>query len=103
MPDATGSDDTTAPTPAADASDTADAGTAGADTAGADTAGADTAGADAMPDGETGPGPDLKNSYKEALARKTGRNSHAEQHLIGRRVGGGNNDTHKRTFRRKSG
>ena len=46
---------------------------------------------------------DIKSSYRDALDRKTGRNSHAEQHLIGRQVGGGNNETHKRTFRRKSG
>jgi uncharacterized protein DUF5302 len=46
---------------------------------------------------------DLKNSFREALARKAGRNSHAESHLEGRHIGGGNNDTHKRQFRRKSG
>jgi hypothetical protein len=46
---------------------------------------------------------DLKNSFREALARKAGRNSHVESHLEGRHIGGGNNDTHKRQFRRKSG
>lgn len=46
---------------------------------------------------------DLKNSFREALARKAGKNSHVESHLEGRHIGGGNNDTHKRQFRRKSG
>lgn len=46
---------------------------------------------------------DLKNSFRDALARKAGRNSHVEAHLDGRHIGGGNNDTHKRQFRRKSG
>ena len=45
----------------------------------------------------------IKDSYRAALARKSGQNSHVEQHLAGRRVGAGNNDTHKRQFRRKSG
>lgn len=51
----------------------------------------------------TGAPEDLKSSFRDALARKTGRNSHAESHLDGRHIGGGNNDTHKRQFRRKSG
>jgi hypothetical protein len=46
---------------------------------------------------------DLKSSFRDALARKAGRNSHVESHLEGRHIGGGNNDTHKRQFRRKSG
>ena len=46
---------------------------------------------------------DLKSSFRDALARKAGRNSHVESHLDGRHIGGGNNDTHKRQFRRKSG
>jgi hypothetical protein len=54
------------------------------------------------PDGAGAP-EDLKNSFREALARKAGRNSHVESHLDGRHIGGGNNDTHKRQFRRKSG
>lgn len=45
----------------------------------------------------------IKESFRAALARKSGQNSHVEQHLAGRRVGAGNNDTHKRQFRRKSG
>ena len=45
----------------------------------------------------------IKDSYRAALARKSGQNSHVEQHLAGRRLGAGNNDTHKRQFRRKSG
>jgi hypothetical protein len=53
---------------------------------------------------EAGGAPDeVKNSFREALARKAGRNSHVESHLEGRHIGGGNNDTHKRQFRRKSG
>ena len=46
---------------------------------------------------------DLKSSFRDALARKAGRNSHVESHLDGRHLGSGNNDTHKRQFRRKSG
>ena len=46
---------------------------------------------------------ELRESYKAALARKTAKNSHVEKHLDGHTVGGGNNDTHKRQFRRKSG
>jgi hypothetical protein len=46
---------------------------------------------------------DLKSSFRDALARKAGKNSHVESHLEGRHIGGGNNDTHKRQFRRKSG
>jgi hypothetical protein len=46
---------------------------------------------------------DLKSSFRDALARKAGRNSHTESHLEGRHIGSGNNDTHKRQFRRKSG
>ncbi len=46
---------------------------------------------------------DLKSSFRDALARKAGRNSHVENHLDGRHLGSGNNDTHKRQFRRKSG
>lgn len=45
----------------------------------------------------------VKNSFRAALARKTSQNSHVEQHLGKRGVGSGNNDTHKRQFRRKSG
>lgn len=45
----------------------------------------------------------IKDSFRAALARKSGQNSHVEQHLGGRRLGAGNNDTHKRRFRRKSG
>jgi hypothetical protein len=46
---------------------------------------------------------DLKSSFRDALARKAGRNSHVESHLDGRHLGSGNNDTRKRQFRRKSG
>ena len=45
----------------------------------------------------------IKDSFRAALARKSGQNSHVEKHLAGRGVGAGNNDTHKRQFRRKSG
>lgn len=45
----------------------------------------------------------VKDSFRAALARKTSQNSHVEQHLGKRGVGSGNNDTHKRQFRRKSG
>jgi uncharacterized protein DUF5302 len=55
-------------------------------------------------DEATAGGPaDLKSSFRDALARKAGRNSHVESHLDGRHLGSGNNDTHKRQFRRKSG
>jgi Family of unknown function (DUF5302) len=46
---------------------------------------------------------DLRSSFRDALARKAGRNSHVESHLDGRHLGSGNNDTRKRQFRRKSG
>jgi hypothetical protein len=46
---------------------------------------------------------DLRSSFRDALARKAGRNSHVEAHLDGRHLGSGNNDTRKRQFRRKSG
>jgi hypothetical protein len=59
---------------------------------------------DASADQATGGAPaDLKSSFRDALARKAGKNSHVESHLEGRHIGGGNNDTHKRQFRRKSG
>lgn len=45
----------------------------------------------------------IKDAFRAALARKSGQNSHVEQHLGKRGVGAGNNDTHKRQFRRKSG
>lgn len=45
----------------------------------------------------------VKETFRAALARKTSQNSHVEQHLGKRGVGSGNNDTHKRQFRRKSG
>lgn len=53
--------------------------------------------------GNAGAPEDLKSSFRDALARKAGRNSHVESHLDGRHLGSGNNDTHKRQFRRKSG
>jgi hypothetical protein len=46
---------------------------------------------------------DLKESFKEALARKHARNTHPEAHLDGHTVGTSTNDTRKRQFRRKSG
>jgi hypothetical protein len=46
---------------------------------------------------------ELRESFKEALARKQAKNSHVERHLDGHTVGHGQNDTTKRMFRRKSG
>ncbi len=46
---------------------------------------------------------ELHRSFREALERKAGRAAKGEQHLVGRAVPAGNNDTRKRQFRRKSG
>jgi hypothetical protein len=46
---------------------------------------------------------DVRASFREALARKHAKNSRPESHLDGHSVGTGNNNTHKRQFRRKSG
>ncbi len=66
---------------------------------------ADLAAPDAASDDEAAAGApeDLKSSFRDALARKAGKNSHVESHLDGRHLGSGNNDTRKRQFRRKSG
>jgi hypothetical protein len=46
---------------------------------------------------------EVRNSFKEALARKQAKNSHVENHLDGHSVGGHSNDKTSRVFRRKSG
>ena len=59
--------------------------------------------ADPAADSTPGAPEELKSSFRDALARKAGRNSHVENHLDGRHLSSGNNDTRKRQFRRKSG
>ncbi|MEP6851475.1 MAG: DUF5302 domain-containing protein [bacterium] len=68
----------------------------------------DSSEANAKSDEDTSAAPagdrsDLRSAFREALARKSARNSHPESHLDGRTIGGGSNDTRKRQFRRKSG
>jgi hypothetical protein len=82
----------------------APAGPAGPEQAVGDTTPFETTADDTTADDTTAGAPeDLKSSFRDALARKAGRNSHVENHLDGRHLGSGNNDTRKRQFRRKSG
>lgn len=46
---------------------------------------------------------DLHRAFRAALQRKAAHGAPHEQHLDARGAGHGNNDTHRRQFRRKSG